>query len=220
MWLTAAQLGKLVGELADIQRTPEIHSTAQGQKNTKWPGETWKNPENTCSRRTYTPAYMHKYIHTYKHAYTRNCTYMNTCNHNHDHSARNTPPAMDLMRMRTTTQVQHLHESILHMMADSLNTEDAHLWLFHRRKIRAQFGVEYTFVSTTSLLECKNALEYKLQAYWAVKTQWSCVTLSIAYFEHIEVAMCVLTIHTHVYIIRFQEAQSVATAFSSTRHGV
>ncbi len=24
------------------------------------------------------------------------------------------------------------------MMADSLNTEDAHFWLFHRRKIRAQ----------------------------------------------------------------------------------
>ena len=78
---------------------------------------------------------------------------------------------MDLMRMRTTTQVQHLHQSILHMMADSLHTEDAHLWLFLRRKIRAQFSVEYTFVSTTSLLECKNTLKYKPQAYWAVKTQ-------------------------------------------------
>ena len=32
MWLTAAQLGELVGELANIQRTPEIHSTAQGKK--------------------------------------------------------------------------------------------------------------------------------------------------------------------------------------------
>ena len=71
------------------------------------------------------------------------------------------------------------------MMADSLHTEDAHLWLFLRRKIRAQFSVEYTFVSTTSLLECTNTVKYKPQAYWGVKTQWSWVTLSIANFEHI-----------------------------------
>ena len=99
------------------------------QYNPEKPQMAWrflKSPETACSRRTYTPAYIHRHTHTYKHVYIHKCTHMHPCNHNQTHSAKNTPPSMDLISYGTAIQVHHLGEDILHVCLPPHETQQRH----------------------------------------------------------------------------------------------